>query len=179
VPADLWLSSWRLQRGADPTHYDAPWIRRFGSFSKSYRRRVRGSDDHAHVAVWNDPSTFVLSAIASGTKRADRQGMPTLAFGGKVLKFPVQGQALVHVTGAVEVRAEGVIPFHERSVVQAGEFHAINAKPSSVRNRGYARPAILSPREPGHSVPTLSEVHRRIRGLTFSPCGGTRVAYRC
>ncbi len=42
---------------------------------------------------------------SSGANRGDRQGMPTLAFGREVLKFPVQRQALIHVTGTVEVRA--------------------------------------------------------------------------
>jgi hypothetical protein len=37
-------------------------------------------------------------------KRSDRQGMPTLAFGCEVLKFSVQRQALIHMTGTVEVR---------------------------------------------------------------------------
>ncbi len=41
---------------------------------------------------------------SSGTKRGDRQGMPPVAFGREILKFPVQRQALIHVTGTVEVR---------------------------------------------------------------------------
>lgn len=43
------------------------------------------------------------SAGLSGTKRNGRQGMPTLAFGSEVVKFPVQRQTLIRVTGTVEV----------------------------------------------------------------------------
>jgi hypothetical protein len=42
---------------------------------------------------------------SSGRERGGREGMPPLAFAREVLKFRVQGQALLHVTGAVEVRA--------------------------------------------------------------------------
>jgi hypothetical protein len=62
--------------------------------------------------------------------------MPTLAFGCEVLKFPVQRQALIRVTGAVKVRTEEVVPLHESSVVQAGHIHILNATPSTVCNRG-------------------------------------------
>jgi len=62
--------------------------------------------------------------------------MPTLAFGCEVPKFPVQCQALFRVAGSVEVRTQGVVPFHERSVVQTGDIHAFNAMPTPVRSRG-------------------------------------------
>jgi hypothetical protein len=62
--------------------------------------------------------------------------VPTLAFGREVLKFPVERQPLLHVTGTVEVRTEGVVALQERSVVQAGGIHKLNAKPSMVRIGG-------------------------------------------
>ena len=39
-------------------------------------------------------------------------GMPTLAFGREVLKFLVQRQPLIHVTGTVEIRTQGVVALH-------------------------------------------------------------------
>ena len=42
--------------------------------------------------------------------RGGRQGMPTLAFGCKVLKLQVQCEALIRVTGTVEIRSQSLVP---------------------------------------------------------------------
>ena len=74
----------------------------------------------------------------SGTRRSDRQWMSALAFGCEVPEFPMQRQALLRLAGTVEVRAEGVVPLHESSVVQASDVHVRNAMPTPVRSRGWA-----------------------------------------
>ncbi len=62
--------------------------------------------------------------------------MSTLAFGCEIPKLPVKCQALIRVAGTVEVRTQGVVPLHERSVVQTGDVHAFNVMPTPVRSRG-------------------------------------------
>jgi hypothetical protein len=63
--------------------------------------------------------------------------MSTLAFGCQVPKFPMQRQALIRLAGTVEVRAQGVVPLYESSVVQAGEIHVRNAMPTPVPSGGW------------------------------------------
>jgi hypothetical protein len=59
------------------------------------------------ITRWRLSTTTAHRAVATnslGTKRSCGQGVPTLAFGCKVLKFPVQCQSLIRLTGAIEVR---------------------------------------------------------------------------
>jgi hypothetical protein len=64
--------------------------------------------------------------------------MSTLALCCEVPKFPMQRQALIRLARTVEVRAQGVVPLHESSVVQAGNIHLRNAMPTPVLSRGWA-----------------------------------------
>jgi hypothetical protein len=69
--------------------------------------------------------------------------MSALAFGCEVPKFAVQREALFCLAGTVEVRAQGVVPLHESSVVQASDVHVRNAMSTPVRSRGWAAQQVV------------------------------------
>jgi len=55
--------------------------------------------------------------------------MATLAFVCEVLQFTVQCEALRGFSCSAEIRTKGVVPFYERSVVQAGGIHTSTLRP--------------------------------------------------